>query len=98
MEKNLVYREKRGLEIQELWDLMGNIVNNNLIKSINCQFLSILGGYDSKAPQVLYGQTIALAHGPPEVQESCKRYFSYTKIRFVALATKIFKNNRGGYF
>lgn len=32
--KNLVYREKRGREIQELWDLMGNIVNNNLIKTI----------------------------------------------------------------
>lgn len=30
--KNSVYK-KRGREIQELWDLMGNIVNNNLIKT-----------------------------------------------------------------
>ena len=39
MEKNLVYREKRGLEIQELWDLMGNIVNNNLIKDNRYQLI-----------------------------------------------------------
>ena len=43
------------------------------------------------APQVVYGQTIALAHGPPEVHDSRKWYFFYTKIRFVALAAKIFK-------
>ena len=47
------------------------------------------------APQVLYGPTIALAHGPPEVHDSRKRYFFHTKIRFASLAAKIFKNNRG---
>ena len=41
MEKNLVSREKRGREIQELWDLMRNIVNNNLIKDNRCQFIVV---------------------------------------------------------
>ena len=45
------------------------------------------------APQVLYGPTIALAHGPPEVHDSRKRYFFHTKIRCALLATKIIKNN-----
>ena len=34
-----MYREKKGREIQELWDLMRNIVNNNLIKDNRCQLI-----------------------------------------------------------
>ena len=44
-----------------------------------------------KAPQVLLGQTIALAHGPPEVHDSRKRYFLIQKYAALRLLQKYSK-------
>jgi hypothetical protein len=43
------------------------------------------------APQVLLGQTIALAHGPPEVHDSRKRYFLIQKYAALRLLQKLLK-------
>ena len=69
--KKISVQRKKGARNTRIVGFNGEYLLRQQV-SINYQILAMLGGYDSKAPQVLYGQTIALAHGPPEVHDSRK--------------------------